>query len=91
MADGHIDYYSAPNYTATVPAKYPSLEIAGNLNSEQFKAELLAHQQGKIDYLTFIHMCASCGIDKWVVMMDEMTCTYYDKVGNETLVEAIPQ
>ena len=91
VTDGHIDYHGTNNHTAKVPPKYDALEIADTGNNEQFKAELLAHQQGKTDFLTFIKMCATYGIEKWAIRMDKMTCTYYDKAGNEILVEAIPQ
>ncbi len=90
VLDGHIDYHGANNYTAKVPAKYDAIMIADNTNAAEFKAELLAHQQGKTDYLTFIKMCATCGIEKWVVCMDKMTCTYYDQSGLEVLTEQIP-
>lgn len=91
VADGHTDYYGADNYTAKVQAKYEPLAIADTVHIEEFKAELLAHQQGKTDFLTFIKMCAETGIEKWEISMDKMTCTYYDKTGNEILVEEIPQ
>lgn len=91
VTDGHIDYHGADNYTAKVSAKYDPLEIAGNSKGEEFKAELVAHQQGKTDFLTFIKMCATLGVEKWAICMDKMTCTYYDKAGNEILVEEIPQ
>ncbi len=91
VTDGHVDYHGANDYTAKVPAKYDPLVIADTANAEQFKAELLAHQQGKTDFLTFIKMCATFGIEKWAINMDKMTCTYYDKAGNEMLVEDIPQ
>lgn len=91
VIDGHIDYHGANNYIAKVPAKYEALNVAETPNSEQFKSELLAHQQGKTDFLTFIMMCATYGIEKWEISMDKMTCTYYDKKGNEILVEKIPQ
>ena len=58
VTDGHIDYHASDNYTATVPAKYEPLAISDTTKIEEFKAELLAHQQGKTDYLTFIKMCA---------------------------------
>jgi uncharacterized protein YbcV (DUF1398 family) len=73
-----------------VPAKYAPLTIADSPDYEKFKAELMAHQQGKSDFLTFIKMCATFGIAKWAICMDKMTCTYYDKGGNEILVEQIP-
>ncbi|MBL7936431.1 MAG: DUF1398 domain-containing protein [Bacteroidia bacterium] len=90
VTDGHINYHGANNYTAKVPAKYDSLTINDTPNGEQFKVELLAHQQGKTDFLTFIKMCATFGIEKWAVCMDKMTCTYYDLAGNEILTETIP-
>lgn len=91
VTDGHTDYHGGSNHTATVPAMYEPLAIADILQTEKFKTELLAHQQGKTNYLTFIKMCAETGIEKWAICMDKMTCTYYDKAGNEVLVEAIPQ
>lgn len=91
VADGHIDYHGANDYTAKVPAKYDPLVIAGTPKSEKFKAELVAHQQGKTDFLTFIKMCATCGIEKWAICMDNMSCTYYDLEGRGILVETIPQ
>ena len=91
VTDGHIDYHGANGYTAKVPAKYEPLAIVVMPESEKFKTELLAHQQGKTDYITFIKMCAEKGIKKWEICMDAMTCTYYDNAGNEILIEQIPQ
>lgn len=91
VEDGRINYYGANNYTAKIPAKYETMPIAENTNINIFKAELLAHQQGKTDFLTFIKMCAETGIEKWEICMDKMTCTYFDKAKNEILVEQIPQ
>lgn len=91
VTDGHTDFHGGSDYTATVAAKYPSVEIANSPNTEAFKTELLAHQQGKTDYPTFIKMCAETGIEKWEICMDKMTCTYFDKAGNKILVEEIPQ
>ena len=91
VTDGHIDYHGANNYTAKVPEKYAPLIIADTAKIEQFKTELIARQQGKTDYLTFIKMCAETGIEKWEICMDKMTCTYFDKAGNEILAEQIPQ
>lgn len=91
VADGHIDYHGDNDYIAKVPAKYDPLVISDTTNDLQFKAELLAHQKGKTDFLTFIKMCATFGVEKWAVHMHKMTCTYFDKAGNEILVEQIPQ
>lgn len=91
VSDGHTDYHGNNKHTATVPAKYDPLAIADAPNSEQFKAILKAHQEGQTDFLTFIRQCAGCGIEKWTISMDRMTCTYYGKAGQEVLVEKIPQ
>lgn len=90
VVDGHTDYHGANAYTVTVPAKYEALTISDKVDSDHFRAELLAHQQGKTDYLTFIHMCAETGIEKWEINLDKMTCTYFDKEKNTILIEAIP-
>ena len=91
VIDGHSNYHGKNDYAAKVPAKYEPLIIAGTAKGEEFKTELIAHQQGKTDFLAFIKMCATFGIEKWKICMDEMTCTYYDKSGNKILVEKIPQ
>lgn len=91
VSDGHIDYHGTNNHTAKIPAKYEPVVIADTSKAEEFKAALVAHQQGQTDFLTFIKTCAIVGIEKWAISMNNMTCTYYDKAGNEILVEQIPQ
>ncbi len=91
VTDGRTDYYGANDYKTSSVAKYDALTIAKVSNSEQFKKDIKAHQQGKTDYLTFCNDCAKSGIEKWAVSMDKMTCTYYDKAGNKILIEQIPQ
>lgn len=91
VTDGHIDYHGTNNFTAKVPANYDAIAIADTAREEDFKAALLAHQQGKTDFPTFIKMCAGVGIQKWVISMEKMTCTYYNKAGDEVLTEQIPE
>ena len=91
VTDGRIDYHGGNDYTVKVPAKYDPLVIADTTNTKEFKAELIDHQQGKTDFLYFIKRCATFGIEKWEICMDKMTCTYYDKAGNEILIEQIPR
>ncbi len=91
VADGHTDFLSVTGEKTSSPAKYETLTIADDCNIEQFKADLKAHQQGETDYLTFSGISADLGIEKWAVCMEKMTCTYYDRTGDEVLVEIIPQ
>ena len=38
----------------------------------------------------FCRDCAKSGVEKWIVDMADMTCTYYDKEGDPFLKETIP-
>jgi uncharacterized protein YbcV (DUF1398 family) len=90
VSDGHTDYLGTNGYQTSSEPKYSELIIAEQSDVEQFRLDLKAHQQGKTDYATFCNDCAKSGVEKWTVRMDKMTCTYYDKAGNELLEEAIP-
>ncbi|WP_344825615.1 DUF1398 domain-containing protein [Rurimicrobium arvi] len=91
VIDGNSIYYGEGDHAVPTGARYASISIADNCDAAQFRADLLAHQQGKTDFFTFCSDCARSGVDKWVICMDALTCTYYDKAGNEVLVEMIPQ
>lgn len=89
--DNHTNYYGKANFKTSSEGFLEPLPIADKSNIEQFKADLKAHQQGKTDYITFLNDCAKSGVEKWIVVMDKMTCNYYDKAGNEMVVETIPR
>lgn len=91
VSNGQTNYYGSNDYKTTASAEYSELTIADECNSEQFKQGLQEHQQGKTNYLTFVEMCAEFGIEKWQVRIEKMTCTYFDKSGDEILIEQIPQ
>ena len=90
VKDSHTEYFGADNFTTSSNPKYEDLEIAEITDSEKFKAQLKVHQQGKTDYFTFCKDCAETNNEKWIVDLNKMTCVYYDKYGNEILVEEIP-
>jgi len=90
VSDGHTDFFGANDYRTSSTAKYEAMEIAATSNAAAFKLDLIAHQQGKKDFQAFCNDCAKSGIEKWTVLMKEMTCTYYDKAGNVVLLETVP-
>jgi uncharacterized protein YbcV (DUF1398 family) len=90
VSDNHTDYYGKNNFKTSSEGRAEVLPISDNVNVDQFKLDLKTHQQGKTDYFTFLNDCAKSGIEKWVVVMEKMTCSYYDKSGNELVVEVIP-
>jgi len=90
VTDSHTDYFNQAGQQITSEGKYFPLIIADNSDASQFKKDLKEHQQGKTDYLTFCKDCARSGVERWVVEMHKMTCSYYDLSGAELLVETIP-
>ncbi len=91
VSDGHTNYYGLNNYKISTSKQYETLKVIDISNTEEFKSDLISHQKGKTNYLTFCNDCAKSGIEKWVVSLEKMTCIYYDKQGNEIVVESIPQ
>ena len=87
--DNHTDYYGKDNYFTSSQGFSGTLPIANRSDVEQFKLDLKSHQQGKTDYMNFLKDCTKSGVEKWIVVMDKMTCSYYDINGNEMLVEKI--
>jgi uncharacterized protein YbcV (DUF1398 family) len=91
VADSHTEYFGANDYRTSSTPMYEELSISNSVDKFKFEHYLKVHQQGETDYFTFCRHCAQTGIEKWFVNLDEMTCTYYDKAGNEILEEQIPQ
>ncbi len=90
VANGNTEYYGANGYKLSSGSRYETLGIHSSANAEQFNSDLQAHQQGNTDFLSFCKQCAQSGVNKWVIKMEKMTCTYYDTMGNEVLMERIP-
>lgn len=90
VADGNTKYFDLENNFAETGATYDTLKISENLNLEQFKSRLKLHQQGETDYITFCKDCAENGVEGWKMDLNDMTCTYFEKNGNDILVEIIP-
>ena len=88
--DNHTDYFGKDNFTVSSEGFSEILNVANESNIEQFKSDLKSHQLGNTEYMTFLNDCAKSGVEKWIVVMDKMTCSYFDKNGKEMLVEKIP-
>lgn len=91
VKDSHTQYFGANGYQTKSNPQYAELTIATKSDKEKFRHFLKEHQQGKTDYHTFCLQCAETGIEKWIVSLDKMTCTYYDQSGSEILQELIPE
>ncbi|WP_336513830.1 DUF1398 domain-containing protein [Pollutibacter soli] len=88
--DGHTDFNGGSTERISSKSKYANLTIAESCNAAQFEIDLQTHQKGGTDYPTFCRQSADAGIEKWIVDLNAMTCTYFDKKGNTVLTENIP-
>ncbi len=91
VVDGHTDFTGAGHYQVRGAAEYQLLTVALQPHPAQFIADLKTHQAGNTGYLQFCRDAAASGVEKWIMNLEAMTCTYFDKAGNEVLVENIPQ
>ena len=91
VIDSHTKYFGKNDFQTKSKPKYEELAIANISDKEKFHRYLETHQNGETDYFTFCNHCAETGIEKWMVDLNKMTCTYYDIAGNEILQENIPQ
>jgi uncharacterized protein YbcV (DUF1398 family) len=87
--DGHSIFLGDEDFQLKSKPKYARLTVANISDKERFRHYLKNHQRGQTDYATFCSESAQTGVEKWIVDMAEMTCTYYDKSNNEMLEEKI--
>lgn len=90
VKDSHTEYFGENDFKTTSEPQYKDLVIADYSDQEKFIQQLKNHQRGETDYMKFCEDCAETGIEKWIVDLDQFTCIYYDKAGNEILTEEIP-
>lgn len=90
VSDGHIDYLGISGFMLSAPSKWNAVAIYPKGQKSKLEQAIKIHQSGKTDYLTFCRQAADAGVEKWVVDMQKMMCTYYDQVGGEMIGEPIP-
>jgi uncharacterized protein YbcV (DUF1398 family) len=89
VTDGHSEYFGEQGHTVIAPPVHPPLSIAETSSRENFLAHLKLHEQGRTSYLEMSAGLAESGIEKWTVDTSRETMIFYDKAGNEMLVERI--
>lgn len=90
VKDSHTEYFGENDFKTISESQYKDLAIADHSDQEKFIQQLKNHQRGETNYMKFCEDCAETGIEKWIVDLDQFTCIYYDKAGNEILKEEIP-
>ena len=89
ITDGHSEYFGRGGHNVVSAPVHEKLSIAGTSDRKSFLKHLDLHNQGKTNYLEMSKGFADSGIEKWTFDTNKMTITYYDKNGNEILVEGI--
>ncbi|WP_231459626.1 MULTISPECIES: DUF1398 domain-containing protein [unclassified Pedobacter] len=72
------------------PENYPELIINDESSAEKLAHALKIHQNGETDYFTFCKQAADAGVEKWVIDIQKMTCSYLDMEQKELVKETIP-
>ena len=90
VENGNTIYFGADNYRIESGPKYEALAVSRKPDKEVFKRDLKSHQEGRTNFPRFCADAAHAGVEKWVVDMTAMTCTYLDKNGKMIFVESIP-
>jgi uncharacterized protein YbcV (DUF1398 family) len=90
VTDGHTIFYGTEELSVHSGAKYPALPVSEKSIPDAFKIDLKAHQNGETGFPAFCLLSAQAGVEKWVVDTGKMTCTYFDRAGDNLLVEIIP-
>lgn len=89
VSDSRTQYFGNNGHQLSSKAQYEPLVVAAERNKKKFTKYLRMHQSGQTDYFSFCRHCAETGIDRWIVNLSLMTCTYYDQKNQLILTEAI--
>ena len=89
ITDGHSEFFGKDGQKVVSPPAHETLTVANRSQREKFMEHLDRHLQGKTSYLEMSKGLAESGVAKWTFDTNRMTATYYDKAGNEMLVEEV--
>ena len=91
VANGLSIYFDDEDNTQQAsPAEYPEVVINDESSVVKLQHALKVHQDGESDYFTFCKQAADAGVEKWVIDLNNMTCTYLDTESIELVKEKIP-
>ena len=68
----------------------PPCPVSARPDVESLKRIISEHQRGLSNYPTLCRLVGEVGVEKWVCDLSAMTCSYFDKSGQQMHVELIP-
>lgn len=89
VIDGKSKYFWKNNFFVEWEWIYEKLKINSEIKKDEFIKILQIHQSGWSDFMDFCMQSARCGIAKWIMNLEDLTCSYLDNIWNVVLVEKI--
>lgn len=87
---GIITYYSMTGDCIEDIGVHVDIEIPLKSKSEYAIHALRDNQKGTTTFPDFCKAVAYAGVYKWIVDLEAMTCTYYDKLDHCVILEEVP-
>jgi uncharacterized protein YbcV (DUF1398 family) len=90
IVDGHSEFFGKSSHTVASAPAHEHLTIAETSSRESLVEHLRLHSEGRTSYVEMSKGLADSGVEKWTFDTNMLTIAYYDRAGNELLVEEIP-
>ena len=90
IVDGHSEFFGKSGQTVASGPAHERLSIAETSRRESLVEHQRLHSEGRTSYVEMSKGLADSGVEKWTFDTNKLTVAYYDKAGNELLVEEVP-
>lgn len=90
IVDGHSEFVGNSGHMVVSAPAHEQLAIAETSSRESLVEHLRLHSEGRTSYVEMSKGLANSGVEKWTFDTNKLTVAYYDKAGNELLVEDVP-
>ncbi|WP_394405164.1 DUF1398 domain-containing protein [Streptococcus sp. 20-1249] len=88
--DSGCVFYTSDSHVLQTEGVRAQIAVATEADKVQVQSNLARHQAGQSDFQTFCDDMARAGIYKWIIDLETMTCSYYDKNEEIVISEVIP-
>jgi len=91
VVDGSVSYSGESGQYLVASGIYDPKTIQLIPRPDELRKDIVTHQQGKSDFMTFCCQAAAAGVRQWVIDTQRMLCIYEDIHGREIVTETIPE
>ena len=90
IVDGHSEFFGKSSHTVVSAPAHEQLIIAEESSRQSLVEHLRVLSEGRTSYVEMSKGLADSGVEKWTFDTSKLTIAYYDKAGNELLVQEVP-